>query len=144
MWGARPPTFLDGFKAPRGRPDPKNRPQKIPARLPSGTQPLGIQHYPTRPAKGRWVCVCEAQDHTWLHFGIHGPKPYEFIGFGAVEVTKPYEFIGFGAMDVTKPYEFMGFGEFLICQGSGIGHFGGPGGPGGPSKRYTIHSKSRS
>ncbi len=25
-------------------------------------------------------------------------------------VTKPYEFIGFGAMDVTKPYEFIGFG----------------------------------
>ncbi len=24
----------------------------------------------------------------------------------AVFVTKPYEFIGFGAMDVTKPYEF--------------------------------------
>ena len=32
-------------------------------------------------------------------------KPYEFIGFGAMDVTKPYEFIGFGAMDVTKPYE---------------------------------------
>ncbi len=28
MWGAKPPTFLDGFKAPRGRPDPKNRPKK--------------------------------------------------------------------------------------------------------------------
>ena len=35
-----------------------------------------------------------------------GLKPYEFIGFGAMEVTKPYEFIGFGAMEVTKPYEF--------------------------------------
>ncbi len=35
---------------------------------------------------------------------------YEFIGFGAMEVTKPYEFIGFGAMEVTKPYEFIGFG----------------------------------
>ena len=29
MWGAKPPTFLDGFKAPRGRPDPKNRPKKF-------------------------------------------------------------------------------------------------------------------
>ena len=38
MWGAKPPTFLDGSKAPRGRPDPKNRPKKNPARLPSGTQ----------------------------------------------------------------------------------------------------------
>ena len=33
-------------------------------------------------------------------------KPYEFTGFGAMEVTKPYEFIGFGAMDATKPYTF--------------------------------------
>ncbi len=37
-------------------------------------------------------------------------KPYEFIGFGAMDVTKPYEFTWFGAMDVTKPYEFIGFG----------------------------------
>ncbi len=37
-------------------------------------------------------------------------KPYEFIGFGALDVTKPYEFIGFGALDVTKPYKFIGFG----------------------------------
>ncbi len=33
------------------------------------------------------------------------PKPYEIIGFGAMDVTKPYKFIGFGAMDVTKPLE---------------------------------------
>ncbi len=33
-------------------------------------------------------------------------KPYEFIGFGAKDVTKPYEFIGFGAMDGPKPYKF--------------------------------------
>ncbi len=26
------------------------------------------------------------------------PKPYKFIGFGAMEVTKSHEFIGFGAM----------------------------------------------
>ncbi len=37
-------------------------------------------------------------------------KPYESIGFGAMDVTKPYNFIGFGAMNVTKSYEFMGFG----------------------------------
>ncbi len=29
---------MNGFKAPRGRPDPNNRPKTIPARLPSGTQ----------------------------------------------------------------------------------------------------------
>ncbi len=41
---------------------------------------------------------------------MDGPKPYKFIGFGAMSGTKPYEFIWFGAMDVTKPYEFIGFG----------------------------------
>ena len=43
-----------------------------------------------------------------------GPKPYEFIRFGAMEVTKPYEFTGFGAMDVTKPYKFIGFGAMDV------------------------------
>ena len=43
-------------------------------------------------------------------------KPYEFIGFGAMEVTKPYEFIGFGAMEVTKPYEFIGFGAMEVTN----------------------------
>ncbi len=28
---------------------------------------------------------------------------------GRTAFTKPYEFIGFGAMDVTKPYQFIGF-----------------------------------
>ena len=42
-----------------------------------------------------------------MRFHIHS---YEFIGFGAMDVTKPYKFIEFGAMDVTKPYEFIRFG----------------------------------
>ena len=35
------------------------------------------------------------------HFGtpLIITLPYEFIGFGAMEVTKPYKFIGFGAME---------------------------------------------
>ncbi len=41
-------------------------------------------------------------------------KPYQFIGFGAMDVTKPYEFIGFGAMDVTKPYEFIGSSDRVL------------------------------
>ncbi len=44
-------------------------------------------------------------------------KPYEFLGFGATDVTKLYEFTGFGAMDVTKPYEFIGFGALLVAYG---------------------------
>ena len=43
-------------------------------------------------------------------------KPYEFIGFGAMEATKPYEFIRFGAMEATKPYEFIRFGAFFSVQ----------------------------
>ncbi len=37
-----------------------------------------------------------------------GPKPYEFIGFVAMDATKPYKFKGFVAMDATKPYKFIG------------------------------------
>ncbi len=29
QWGAKPLTFLDGFKAPMGRPGPQNRPNKF-------------------------------------------------------------------------------------------------------------------
>ncbi len=36
------------------------------------------------------------------------PKPYKFIGSGAIDVTKPYKFTWFGAMDVTKPYKPRG------------------------------------
>jgi hypothetical protein len=41
-------------------------------------------------------------------------KPYEFIGFGAMDVHQTCEFIGCGAMDVTKPYEFIGFGAMDV------------------------------
>ncbi len=37
------------------------------------------------------------------------PPPYEFMGFGAMDVTKPYKFIGFGDMDVTKACKSIGF-----------------------------------
>ncbi len=35
-------------------------------------------------------------------------------------VTKPYEFVGFRAMDVTKPHEFICFGGGY-CSGGGLG-----------------------
>ncbi len=44
-------------------------------------------------------------------------KPYEFIGFGAMEVTKPYKFIGLGAMEVTKTYKIhrvLGHGNLYL------------------------------
>ncbi len=34
---------------------------------------------------------------------IHGPKPYEFIGFGSIHGPKPYEFIGFGYKPKIRP-----------------------------------------
>jgi hypothetical protein len=56
--------------------------------------------------------------YEFIGFGdIHGPKPYEFIGFGDIHGPKPYEFIGFGDVHGPKPYEFIGFGD--IPSGSG-------------------------
>ncbi len=45
-----------------------------------------------------------------------GAQPYEFIGFGAMDVTKPYQFIWFGDLHGAKPYEFIGFRWALISQ----------------------------
>ena len=28
--------------------------------------------------------------------------PYQFVRFGAMDVTKPYQFIWFGAMEITQ------------------------------------------
>jgi hypothetical protein len=39
---------------------------------------------------------------------MNGPKPYKFIGFGAVDVTKPCEFIWFGDSHGPKPCKFIG------------------------------------
>ena len=39
------------------------------------------------------------------------PKPYKFIGFGAINVTKPYEFIRFGDIHGPTPYKLIGFGD---------------------------------
>ncbi len=35
-------------------------------------------------------------------------RPYECIGFGAMDVTKPYKFIWFGDIHGPKPYEKVG------------------------------------
>ncbi len=40
---------------------------------------------------------------------MHGPKPYELIGFGDMRGPTPYELIGFGDMRGPKPYKFIGF-----------------------------------
>ncbi len=40
-------------------------------------------------------------------------KPYEFIGFGARDVTKPYKFIWFGDIHGPKPNKFIGMWQQL-------------------------------
>ena len=37
-------------------------------------------------------------------------KPYQFIGFGAMDDTRPCKFERFCVMDVTKPYKCICFG----------------------------------
>jgi hypothetical protein len=66
---------------------------------------------------GKPLRSCTQRFYEFIGFGaMEVTKPYEFIGFGAMEVTKPYEFIGFGAMEVTKPYEFTGFGAMEVTK----------------------------
>ena len=55
---------------------------------------------------------------------MNGTKPYNFIGFGAMDVTKPYAYIGFGAMDVTTPYAFTWFGAMDVAKSYEIIGFG--------------------
>ncbi len=63
--------------------------------------------------------VQSCRPYEFMGFGaMDVTKPYEFIVFGAMDVTKPYQFIGFGAMDVTKPYQFIGFGAVCTSRGS--------------------------
>ncbi len=86
------PHIFGWFQSPQGPARPQKPTQRIPARLPSGTQLL-------------------AMDVT----------PINYIGFGDIHGPKPYEFIGFGAMDVTKTYKFIGFGDILALIAAGRG-----------------------
>ncbi len=48
-------------------------------------------------------------------------KPYEFIGFGAMDVTKPYSlYIWFGDIHGPKPCEFIGFRWAFTSQTPGV------------------------
>ncbi len=64
-------------------------------------------------------------------------KPYEFIGFGAIDVTEPYKFTGFGVIDVPKPYEFIGFGD--NAQRFSRPDQKGPGSSCGSGRRARTH-----
>ncbi len=66
------------------------------------------------------------QPYEFIGFGaLDVTKPYEFIGSGALYVTKPYDFIGSGAMDITKPYEFKLFFGGAYCSDGGLIPMGG-------------------
>jgi hypothetical protein len=43
-------------------------------------------------------------------------KTYEFMGFGAMDVTTPYTFIGLGDMHGPRPYKFIGLRWAYISQ----------------------------
>ncbi len=66
--------------------------------------------------------------YNFLGFGaIQGPKPYKFIGFGNIRGPKPYKFIGFGDIHGPKPYKFIGFGAPLPSHtGTHPGYHPGP------------------
>jgi hypothetical protein len=44
------------------------------------------------------------------------PEPYEFIGFGAMDVTKPSKFTWFGDLHGLKAYKFIGLRWAFISQ----------------------------
>ncbi len=80
------------------------------------------RHYEWMPKHLREFCARRCVNNT----PRKKEKPYELIGFGAMDVTKPYEFAGLGAMDVTKPYEFRWFlGGLLFMRGVTMGCAGG-------------------
>ena len=69
---------------------------------------------------------------------LHGPKPYEFIRFGALHGPKPYDFVGFGSLHGPKPYEFIGFQKRVFETDRGP-----PGGGqlGGAAKLSSNHAQ---
>ncbi len=55
------------------------------------------------------------RDHRCLR-NKRPSKPFEFIRFGAMDVSKPNDFIGFGDIHGPKPYESIRFRWAFISQ----------------------------
>ncbi len=70
-----------------------------PAKIPASPGPAGAIPAPVGPI---WTAPRARPG---------GSKTYEFMGFGAMDVTKPYKFIWFGDIHGPKPYKFIGFGD---------------------------------
>ncbi len=84
--------------------------------MPPGGPPLpGVASLPARGGDKKGP-----KPYKFIGFGaLYVTRPYKFIGFGALYVTRPYKFIGFGALDVTKPYKFIGFGAPKVLGSTG-------------------------
>ncbi len=58
----------------------------------------------------------------WVRSHWHGRgarkalQAFDFIRFGAMDVTEPYQFIGFGEIQCPKPYKIKGAGWAFISQ----------------------------
>ncbi len=80
--------------------------QEVPGSLPDLAPALAIFSCfrPYGAARGgSWVAArCGRVFST--DAGVRPSKSYEFIGFGAIDVTKTYKFIVFGDIDGPKPY----------------------------------------
>jgi hypothetical protein len=91
-WGASPPTFWKGLWGHRGRPDAHNdRGQGL------NDQWAWVHVSAVANPKCTEVLsrISEGQDAVAVRTTV-------IQRFGAMDVTKPYEFIGFGAMDATR------------------------------------------
>ncbi len=84
----------------------------------------------------RMLSLQQACKGVALGPGLLAAGPYEFMGFGSIDVTKPYEFIWFGVIGAPKPHEFIGSGGFYFANtGRAAGAAGlATSGAGGPSK----------
>ncbi len=71
-----------------------------------GSPGLALPHNGRRPTMSGSSCLCSPvpllpgfrKRGGGNMRGIHGPKPYKFIGFGDIHGPKPYKCIGFGTL----------------------------------------------
>jgi hypothetical protein len=87
------------------------------------TQEVKLQLAPKRQGKvrgrGDRRATLARAPKAWRYGGVRNirrARPYEFIGFGAMDVTKPYRFILFGDIHGPKPNEGTGFWSMIISH----------------------------
>ncbi len=100
---------------------------------------LGLPGEWTAPA----VATCPIAEFAALRLAVAsfpaGPSnPYEFIWFGAMDVTMPYKFIWFGYIHGPKPYECIGFGAMDVTKPYKSIWFGGRWPEGAPERDIDV------